>query len=240
MIIDVHGHLGPWFFWPSAGTTADNISAMDAAGIDIQLVSSVEAVNYDPHAGNHSLVQAIMGQPRLKGLFVIDPRDLASAEHQLTELLPTGLFVGVKIHTHYSATPAGSPAMADALRLCASANLPALVHTWGHEILDLATTVESVNGARAIAGHMGGPDWHLAPEAVARSGRLWIEPCYSRPDAGRIRWVLDRIDPRRMLFGSDSTLIDPGFALGSFQAARLTADEERLIMHENAQSLFSL
>ena len=240
MIIDVHGHLGPWFFFPSTGTASDNLRAMDAAGIDIQLVSSVEAVNYDPESGNASLARAIADQPRLRGLFVIDPRDLASAEHQLAELLPTGLFVGAKIHTHYSATPAGSPAMADALRLCAGAGLPALVHTWGPEILDLATTVESVDGVHAIAGHMGGPDWRLAPEAVARTERLWIEPCYSRPDAGRIRWVLDRIDPSRMLFGSDSTLIDPGLAIGAFRAARLSADEQRLVMHENAERLFTL
>lgn len=240
MIIDVHGHLGPWFFFPSAGGPSDNLRAMDAAGIDTQLVSSVEAINYDPESGNASLARAIADQPRLRGLFVIDPRDLASAERQLADLLPTGLFVGAKIHTHYSATPPGSPAMADALRLCARVGLPALVHTWGPEILDLATTVESVEGVHAIAGHMGGPDWHLAPEAVAQTERLWIEPCYSRPDAGRIRWVLDRIDPGRMLFGSDSTLIDPGLAIGAFRAARLSVDEERRVMHENAEGLFAL
>lgn len=240
MIIDVHGHLGPWFFAPLPGRAAENLEIMDRYGIDLQLVSSVEAVNYDPRSGNAALAREIAGHPRLRGLFVIDPRDLGAAEEQLAELLPTGLFVGVKIHTHYSATPAGSSAMADALRLCANAGLPALVHTWGDEILDLATNVDSIDGALVIAGHMGGPDWRLAPEAVERSERLWIEPCYSRPDAGRIRWVLDRIDPARMLFGTDSTLIDPALAIGAFRAARMSAEEERLVMHENAQRLFAL
>jgi uncharacterized protein len=240
VIIDVHGHLGPWFFSPSEGTASANLRAMDAYGIDIQLVSSVEAINYDPQPGNASLADAIADQPRLRGLFVIDPRELDRAEIQLAGLLSTGLFVGAKIHTHYSATPAGSPAMADALRLCAAAGLPVLVHTWGPDILDLASTVASVDGVRAIAGHMGGPDWRLAPEAVSRTDRLWLEPCYSRPDAGRIRWVLDRIDPRRMLFGSDSTLIDPGYALGAMLAASLSPEEQRLIMQENARTLFRL
>ncbi len=238
MIVDVHGHLGPWFFFPSEGTAAENLRVMDTHGIDVQLVSSVEAVTYDPAAGNAALAGAIGDEPRLRGLFVIDPRDLAAAEQQLDEL--RGSFVGAKIHTHYSATPAGSPAMADALRVCADADLPALVHTWGTEILDLADTVASVPGARAIAGHMGGPAWRLAPEALTRTDRLWLEPCYSRPDAGRVRWVLDRVDPRRMLFGTDSTLIDPALAFGAIRAAHLSAEEERLVMSANAIDLFGL
>lgn len=240
MIIDVHGHLGPWFFWPSEDSAAANLRAMDTYGIDVQLVSAVEAVNYDPTSGNAALAAAIADEPRLHGQFVIDPRDLRASERQLEQLLPTGLFVGAKIHTHYSATPAGSAAMADALRLCASAGLPVLVHTWGPEILDLAATVAAVDGVKVIAGHMGGPAWHLAPEAVTHTDRLWLEPCYSRPDAGRVRWVLDRVDARRMLFGTDSTLIDPGLAIGAFRAAELDAETERLVMADNATALFGL
>jgi len=240
MIIDVHGHLGPWFFSPYGGTASDNLRIMDAYGIDIQLVSGSEAVTYDPTTGNAAVAREIGDQPRLRGLFVIDPRNLAAAEKQLTELLPTGLFVGAKIHTHYSATPTGSPAMADALRLCAQAGLPVLVHTWGREILDLGTTVDSVDGVHAIAAHLAGPDWRLAPEAASRSDRLWLEPNYSVAESGRLRWVLDRVDPRRMLFGSDSTLTDPGVTLGALHAARLSQEEERLIMSENAAQLFAL
>jgi hypothetical protein len=55
MIIDVHGHLGPWFFGPDRGTVSDNLAVMDTHGIDIQLVSGVEAVTYDPIAGNRTL-----------------------------------------------------------------------------------------------------------------------------------------------------------------------------------------
>src|SRR5690625_6706508 len=82
---------------------------MDAHGIDIQLVSGVEAVTYDALSGNPALAAAITGHERLRGMFVIDPRFLQEAEAQLEELLPSGLFLGAKIHTDYAATPAGSP-----------------------------------------------------------------------------------------------------------------------------------
>src|SRR5690625_3429568 len=141
---------------------------MDAHGIDIQLVSGVEAVTYDALSGNPALAAAITGHERLRGMFVIDPRFLQEAEAQLEELLPSGLFLGAKIHTDYAATPAGSPRMADALRLCAARQLPVLVHSWGTQLLDLAETVARVDDVQVIAGHMGGPAWRLAPEAARR------------------------------------------------------------------------
>lgn len=240
MIIDVHAHLGPWFFGPDQGAATDNIRSMDAHGIDIQLVSGAEAVTYDPISGNAALAAAIADEPRLRGMFVIDPRDIPGAQAQMDELLPTGLFIGAKIHTDYSATPAGSPRMADTLRLCAERGLPVLVHTWGEQLLDLADTVQAVPGAQVIAGHMGGPDWHLAPEAVERTDRLWLEPGYSQPAADRVRWVLDRVGPEKLMFGTDSTLIDPALAVGAFRAARLEAHEAELIMSANAVALFGL
>lgn len=239
-IIDVHAHLGPWFFGPDLGGAADNLRSMEAHGIDIQLVSGVEAVTYDALSGNLALAAAITGHERLRGMFVIDPRFLGEADTQLEELLPSGLFFGAKIHTDYAATPAGSPRMADALRLCADRQLPVLVHSWGTQLLDLAETVAQVDDVRVIAGHMGGPAWRLAPEAARRTDRLWLEPGYSQPEADRIRWVLDQVGPERLLFGSDSTLIDPALAVGAFRAAGLDEHERDLIMHRNAELLFGL
>lgn len=238
--IDVHAHLGPWFFGPDLGTAAENLRSMDAQGIDLQLVSGVEAVTYDATTGNLALAAEIEDRPRLRGMFVIDPRELGAARAQMAELLPGGLFVGAKIHTDYGRTTAGSGEMAAALRLCAEHGLPVLVHSWGTELLALADTVAAVPEVKVIAGHMGGPDWRLAPEAVSRTDRLWLEPGYSQPEADRIRWVLDRVGPERMLFGTDSTLIDPSLAIGAFRAAALSPAEEQLIMWENAHALFDL
>ncbi len=240
MIVDVHGHWGPWFFHTDVADPAANLRVMDECGIDVQLVSSVEAVVYDPLTGNPALVPVLEAHPRLRGLLVVDPRELDLAEAQLESLLPTGLFVGAKIHTHYAGSPGGSPAMADALRLLAAHDLPVLVHTWGEEIVGLADVVASVDGARVVAAHLGGPSWRLAPVAAQRTDRLWFEPCWSTPAPGRIRWVIDRIGPERLMFGSDATLIHPAVTLGAVRAARLSAAEEELVMWRNAAAIFRL
>ena len=44
MLIDVHAHWGPWFFSMDVGPIDVNIELMDRFGIDIQLVSAIEAI----------------------------------------------------------------------------------------------------------------------------------------------------------------------------------------------------
>lgn len=240
MIVDVHGHWGPWFFSTDVADAAANLRVMDQCGIDVQLVSAVEAVVYDPLTGNPALVPVLETQPRLRGLLVVDPRDLSLASEQLESLLPSGLFVGAKIHTHYAGSPGGSAAIAAALRSLASHDLPVLVHTWGEEIVGLADVVARVDGVRVVAAHLGGPSWRLVPSAAERTDRLWFEPCWSTPAAGRVRWVLDRVGAERLMFGSDATLIHPAVTLGAVRATDVSAAEEELVMWRNATEVFRL
>ena len=67
MIIDVHAHWGPWFFSMDVGSVAVNSELLDRFGIDIQLVSAIEAIVYDAPAGNRSLAAQLPADPRLRG-----------------------------------------------------------------------------------------------------------------------------------------------------------------------------
>jgi predicted TIM-barrel fold metal-dependent hydrolase len=243
VLIDVHAHWGPWFFSMDVASIDVNIELMDRFGIDLQLVSSIEAIVYDAPAGNRSLAAQFPADRRLRGMVVIDPRRLKEGRADLEELLAgdgRSRWVGAKIHTEYSRTSVKSPAMQAAIELTTEFGLPTLVHTWAHSVLDLADVVERVPEARVIAGHMGAPGWPLVPEAAARSDRIWFEPCWSAPDANRIRWILDQIGPSRLMFGTDATLIDPSVSLGALEAANLTPDEAKAVHWKNAATLFNL
>lgn len=239
MIVDVHAHWGPWFFSMDVGGIDVNIDLLDRFGIDVQLVSAIEAIVYDAPAGNRALKSQLDADPRLRGMLVVDPRRLDEARADLTSLLDAR-WVGAKIHTDYSRTPISSPAMQAAVELTTEFGLPTLVHTWGPNLLDLADLAARVPGARLIAGHMGASAWRLVPEAAQRSDRIWFEPCWSAPDAGRIRWILDRIGPSRLMFGTDATLIDPSVAFGAIEAATLTPTEHQSVMTTTATELFAL
>ncbi|WP_326823872.1 amidohydrolase family protein [Streptosporangium sp. NBC_01756] len=241
MIIDVHAHWGPWFFTMDVAELT--VRAMDRYGIDLAIVSGTEAVIYDAPAGNRALAAYLDSAPdaaRLYGYVTVNPRRLADAERDLNAYLPTGRFVGVKIHTDYTGSPVTSPRLRDALALVASAGVPALVHTWGTSVLDLAQVCLDTPGLRVIAGHMGADGYRHAIEAARGCDRLYLEPCWSHFPAGRIAEVAAAVDPERLLFGTDSTLIDPASAFGAVAAAGLTGAAADRLAWRNAAALFRL
>ncbi|MEU0565627.1 amidohydrolase family protein [Nonomuraea sp. NPDC005983] len=238
MIIDVHAHWGPWFF--TMDVAEANLATMDRYGIDRAIVSATEAVIYDAGAGNRALAERLDGQDRLLGYVTVNPRRLDQAARDLDELLPSGRFVGVKIHTDYTASPVTSPQTRDALALVASTGLPALVHTWGTSVLDLARLCLDTPGLRVIAGHMGADGFRHAIEAANACDRLYLEPCWSHAPAGRIAEVVAAVDGRRLLFGTDATLIDPSSAFGAVAAAGLTGEAAERVAWRNAAELFRI
>lgn len=214
---------------------------MDRYGIDLAIVSATEAVVYDASAGNRALATALSTTDRVYGYVTVNPRRLADGERDLRELLPTGRFVGVKIHTEYTASPVASPQMRDALAMVAEFGVPALVHTWDTSPLDLAQHCLDLPGLRAVAGHMGATGWRHAIEAARSCDRLYLEPCFSASPATRVTEVVAAVDDRQLLFGTDATMIDPACALGALIGAGVhSGPTAERIAWRNAVELFGL
>lgn len=237
MIIDVHAHWGPWFF---SGLTTSNLTVMDRYGIDLAIVSATEAVTYDPLTGNAALARALEGQGRLYGYVTVHPRRLAEASRDLLALLPTGRFVGAKIHTDYTGSPIASPQMRDALEMLAELDCPVLVHTWDTSVLGLAQLCHDIPKLRAIAGHMGAGGYRHAITAAQGCPRLYLEPSWSHGLAGRVDEVLAQVPAGQLLFGTDATLIDPASAFGTIAAANPAPDLAERLAWRNAAELFGL
>lgn len=240
MIIDVHAHAGPRFSATGVGAAEVNLALMDRYGIDRQIVSAAEALTYDPVSGNRWLAEVLEVHPRLLGYVVLNPDDLAAGARELGKYQPSGRFVGVKVHTTYPGRPLLSKAVQDTMALAAEAGLPVLVHTRDESALGLVDVLERHPDLRVVAGHMGGPAWRTAVEAATRTDRLYLEPCCSITDAGHYRYALDRVPLAQMLFGTDSTVVDPAIALGAVVDAGLTEDEHEHVMWRNAARLFGI
>lgn len=238
-VIDTHAHVGPYFFHMRQEDIEANDALCERWGIDLQLVSHAEGVFHEAAEGNLQLARAIEGRERYRGYVVINARDLPGAERELDRWLQPGSpFVGVKMHTHYAATPIASPQMRDALALLDEREAILLIHTWGPDVLDLAAALEPLPRLRAIAGHMGADRWDLACEAANAVDRLYLEPSCSVALAGQMRHVMEHAPPGQVLFGTDATLLDPSVAFGQVAAADLSAEQLEDVMWRNAARLF--
>jgi len=240
MIIDVHGHWGPWFFPMDVGDVRVNLRVMDEWGIALQVVSAVEAVVYDAPGGNARLAEVLADQPRLRGYVVANPNNLAATEADLRRYLPGGRFVGVKVHTTYPRRALASPQMRDLFALLDGYGAVTLVHTWGPDVLDLLPLLADNPGVRVIAAHMGADRFDLAAEAARGCDRLYLEPSGSVADAGQVAHVAARVPAGQLLFGTDATLIDPAVSIGLVADADLDGATRERLYWRNAADLFSL
>jgi predicted TIM-barrel fold metal-dependent hydrolase len=198
-------------------------------------------VTCDPATGNRALARFLDTAPdRLLGYVTVHLRRLQQAERDLRSLLPTRRFVSAKIHTDYTGSPIRSPQMRDALTMLAELDCPALVHTWEESVLDLAQQCLDIPGLRVIAGHMGAGGYRHAKTAARSCDRLYLEPSWSHGLAGRVDEVLDAVDARQLLFGTDATLIDPASTFGVLAAARPEPAVAERIAWRNAADLFRI
>lgn len=239
-IIDVHGHWGPWFFAMQVGDVRENLRVMDEWGITLQVVSAAEAVVYDAPGGNARLAAVLTQQPRLRGYVVANPNNLAATEADLRRYLPTGRFVGVKIHTSYPGRAISSPQMRDLFALLDAHGATVLIHTWGPDVLDLPALLADNRRLRVIAAHMGADRWDLAAEAARDCERLYLEPSCSITDAGQVAHVASRVPAGQLLFGTDATLIDPSVSIGLVRDAGLDDETRQRLYWRNAADLFGL
>lgn len=238
-IVDIHAHVGPYFFHVGADTADENRRMCEHWGITRQLVSHSRGVFHDAVAGNEELARILETHDELLGYVVINQRDVPTAQREVERWIQPGSpFVGVKIHTHYPAASMDSPQMRDALQMLDEHSAITLVHTWGPDVVQLANATDGLERIQVIAGHMGADRWDLACEAANAVENLWLEPSCSVAMAGQMRYVMEHGPANRVLFGTDSSLLDPVVAFGQIAAADMPADQLENVLWRNAERLF--
>ena len=76
-IIDAHGHLGGWFAFAIADSSAESlVGVMDGCGVATMCVSHLLAIGPDSRAGNALLLDELRQHPgRFLGYAVYNPHD---------------------------------------------------------------------------------------------------------------------------------------------------------------------
>lgn len=237
-IVDVHGHIGKWTFPMRCSTVKHLKDYMLGCGIEKTIVSYSSAITYDFVEGNQRLAEAMEGEDGVWGYIVLNPHYFKESVTELDKHKGNPKFVGVKLHPEQQVYRLIHKNVLGLLERVSDLQLPVLVHTFPGQTHDLCRVAREFPRVKFIMGHMGGNDWIDGIEAARDRENIWLEPCSSFPDAGKINRAVEAVGAERVLFGTDSTLLNPCFIWGMLQDAGLDHEELRAITHRNAQTMF--
>ena len=240
MIIDVHVHFGDWFFPIESAGVASILRFMKKYGIEKSIISSSLGVVYDFMEGNKSLAEAIEGYDNLLGYVTVNPNYQEESSEEMRKYLAQKNFVGVKMHPSYVGQPFTSEESIALMKTVEGLNVPLLLHTYGESAYQAAEVAKKCPNLKIIMGHMGGDVWQASIRVAEEAENLFLEPCCSYPESDKIREAVDAVGAERIVFGSDSTLIEPVYVIGMIEDADISKKEKEMIFYKNAKKLFKI
>ena len=250
-IYDVHTHMGPagsdWYL--ENGEFPAQIAAFeqDMEKYHIRKIVTSCSGRPDLIQGNRDL-EATVGEKtdRFKGYLRFDPRlGGRYTEEYVQELLGRDYFIGLKTLPQYMETDIRDASYDKLFRWAHERKLPVLIHCWGDGLGSPKKCAEAAAkwpDAKVILGHSGGNDIGKAEaEAVGQDDKyqnVYFEFCGSFPASGSWKQTLEKIDYKRVLFGTDACLHDIGWELGRLLSEDIEDEKLVAILGGNAMELF--
>jgi len=244
-IIDLHTHLGKWFFPIEKVGVEDFLKIMEKNGIERSVISSGRAIVHDFRVGNRELAGAIRHRQKLLGFLFLNPNYLEESFEEMDRYLGEEKFVGLGelYHKGYIGDQTidgyGHKRILERLMEKFPQRL-VLFHCWGDAIEPLVRVAEEFPEIRFIAGHMGGPDYERAAERFGEADNVYLEICSSSPERGKIETAVRKVGAGRVVFGSDASLLNPAFVIGTVVGSELSEAEKEQIFYLNARNLLGM
>lgn len=250
-IYDVHTHMGPtgsnWFLENCNFQTQIPGFEADMEKFHVRKIVSSCSGRPDLIQANREM-EAAVGQKtdRFKGYLRFDPRiGKDYTEEYVQELLDRAYFVGLKTLPQYMDTDIRDESYEPMFRWANARKLPVLIHCWGDGLgspFKCAEAAAKWPDAKVILGHSGGNDIGKAQsEIVAQDPKfanVYFEFCGSFPAASSWKETLEKIDYKRVLFGTDACLHDYGWEMGRLLSEDIDDEILTAILGGNAKELF--
>lgn len=245
-IIDVHAHYGKWFFPIETDSTSSILEMMGKNGVGKAIFSSGLAIIYDFHEGNAQLASAIENHPQFYAYLFLNPNYIRESLYEMDKYLSEKpKFLGLKLYSNgYIGQPlncSGHRKFLEVLQNKYPQKNVILFHCYSYsetqKLLEIARDFPKLN---FIMGHMGGDDWEKVIEVVGEVNNIYLELCSSNPAQGKIEQPISAVGVKKIMFGSDMTLLNPAWTIGMIESAHISEEEKKLILYGNAARVFHL
>lgn len=261
LLIDCHTHCFPDKVAPGAvgklaatsnltplydGTTRGLCDAMQKEGVDRSLALMI-ATNPDKQAHINDFAIALEhSELPLKALGSVHPlgKDWLT---ELDRLVENGIR-GIKLHPDYISMMVDDPRLYPVYGAARERGLvvyfhagqdfisPELIHATPERILKVH---KAFPGLTLVAAHLGGFGCEEQTKRLLLGEDLYIDTAFSLPylKPERIREMLLRHDPSRVLFGSDAPWCSPKRSAQILRELALGEAYEEMLFHQNAERL---
>ena len=242
-VIDFHTHMGLEYCLYYPDHDADSmVKNMDEANIEFIVSSPCEDL-FDGDSRRQQITDAMKRYPeRIKGYYCVNPKLGIDVEEIKRAFKENPGYVGLKFLPDYHRTALTDDVYAPALELANKHKMLVLSHTWG-----VSMNGESCNSADKVIGVlerypditfiMGHSIQGQVDDAIAIAKKYpnaYLDLC----DTGRLNGVIEKmvkeIGANKVIFGTDAPMQSHFFQMGCVLGAKITEEEKRLILRENA------
>ena len=263
-VIDAHCHIYPEkivdravagtdaFYSTTAacrGVAGELLEIGDRIGIDRFVIQSVATTPKQVVSINEFIAASVATAPdRFTGLGAAHP-DSPSQDEVIEQIKRLGLH-GIKIHPDIQGFAIDDPRMMRVYELCEAEGLPILMHTGDYRYdfsnpNRLLPVLKAFPKLIVIGAHFGGWSvWDDASRELADMENLYVDCSSTFPfannDLALGERLIHRYGAERVMFGSDFPMWSPKAELETFMKLRLTEDERRMILSENAKKVYNV
>jgi predicted TIM-barrel fold metal-dependent hydrolase len=246
IVIDAHAHAGNMIGWGIREVSFEEfLAAADEAGIHKMCVSSITALEFDAESGNRAVYERMKRYPDRILAFASIPdahlgrRGLESLERAVTEW---GFRGYGELETNPS-DPIDHPYWIAVLESAAKHRIPVLVHGPHAPAVNAArrvpeATIILAHGGTGWGAHIN--EWIDTVEALRDVPNMYLETCTSILSAGFVEFAAVELGADRIVFGTDSPLLDPAVQMAKITGAEISEDAKRKILGDNMRRILRL
>ncbi|NKB70652.1 MAG: amidohydrolase family protein [Candidatus Latescibacteria bacterium] len=243
-VIDFHGHTGLWDNLQMVDDPQTMLGAMDAVGIDQSCLFNI----FHPDgttANDHAAAFVAQHPARFLAFAYVSPTMPEGLEEELARAVDQLGMRAIKVYPPYTPYPLDHPAWDPIYQFAHDRGLALIAHTGSEATAEprfLATAAARFPRAHFVAGHSGNiePYRSQAIDAAQRHANFYLETCSTFRTPGVIEELVQKAGADRVLFGSDTPLMDPRPQLGKIVTAAISDEAKRLVLGGNAQRLLGL